>query len=125
MLVQGSSEDCTTQFAATMPNCPACGAPAPAIPDAPVKRKPPFNLTRGFIAFLVLACPAWYWVFTSRSTQSLVVACLASFIALALSLEKVSLRNVAAGTAASFVAHNVSKSAGRRLLERLEDKGEE
>lgn len=120
MRVKCTSDDCTVEyFSATMTHCPVCGAPASE--PIPAEKDSLFNFTRGIIAFLILACPAWYWVFTARTTQSVVVACLVTLIVVALSLKSVSLKNVAVGTAATFVSHNLGKKAGRRVFEKLDD----
>lgn len=74
------------------------------------------------ITLIPLVCGG-YWIYSTGSTQSIIVTALVTFVFFALTLPGVSASNVARGTVASIVASNVGTGASGKVFDTIMDAG--
>jgi len=77
------------------------------------------QLIKSIVFTAVAAAPGTIWYCSAGTTQSLVIACLGALIGLGLSLPGVSARRVVGGTVGMIAMHNLPKSVGHKVFDKL------
>jgi hypothetical protein len=75
------------------------------------------QITKSIVFTVLGATPGVVWFLNAGTTQSVVIACLGTFIGFGLSLPGVSVARVAGGTAGMIIANNAPRSMQGKIMD--------